>query len=208
MMRQRFWSSQFVQQPSRAQLRFDRIVGLYLAITGLLIDKLMLDSTIMAPSWIFAYSFIGIELALLWIFLRYRSSSAPWGCTLALPLLAGGLYCLYIGMTVSLTMGVPFLTAFVYSRNGIRSLTMTPFNLTDSGLTFVRTSTVETEATPDQVSDFYKELLNAAGWRADGNLYHYRAASRRHYSLNLFYRDPPGSTIQVTLELKKNRVAE
>ena len=136
----RFWFRQFAIERTGMQDVFDVVFGILLPVVTLVADPIVFrggilgDEPVLGDYQIFAYLISGLELVVLmvWFFLgrHLRSFSAPIGGIL----IAGGLFSLAIGVLILpytligllVLIGAagftPFLTAFVYLRNGIRAL--------------------------------------------------------------------------------------
>lgn len=131
-----FWSRQFAGEPTRAQTRFDLLLGALLPIFCIVADPIVFcgyDSIVARYRWL-AYAFIAIEIVvlLLWLFLRRRLAGSA--AFFVGPLLAGGVFALLIGLGILpisflgllVLIGVlgftPFFTSIVFLRNGVRAL--------------------------------------------------------------------------------------
>ena len=136
----RFWSRQFTLERTAAQDAFDVIFGILLPVLTLLADPIVFKGGIfggepvLGDYQLFAYLFIGLEIVflLVWLILsrHLTTFSAPVGGVLV----AGGIFSLGVGIVIlpysllglilliGATGFTPFLTAFVYFRNGARAL--------------------------------------------------------------------------------------
>lgn len=135
-----FWRRQFAETRTRRQVAFDVIFGIVLPVICLAFDPIVFRRGFpfgsgLHPFATAAYAFIGFEMAVLaaWLFLQPRLGRSA--AYFAGPLLAGFLPSLTLGILISplsvigifyLGIGLlgftPFLTAFVFWRNGVRSL--------------------------------------------------------------------------------------
>jgi hypothetical protein len=134
-----FWRRQFAPTQTTPQLFFDVIVGGVAPVLCFYFDPIVFQgSSIGGPPLysnyqVFAYAITAIEVAVLWLWLfvpRLRSVGAFFSGIL----ITGSLFSVVIGCAILpftllgllVAIGVfgftPFLTAFVYLRNGVRAL--------------------------------------------------------------------------------------
>ncbi len=133
-----FWSRQFAEHPTPAQNRFDVVMGMLMPVFCLLADPIVFrgyDSILTRYRWV-AYTFIGVEILILGVWLRLRPRLSRGAIFFAAPLLGGGAFALAIGigiLPVSLPgalvlIGIlgftPFFTSLAFLRNGGRALRM------------------------------------------------------------------------------------
>jgi hypothetical protein len=136
----RFWRRQFDDATTRAQLRFDIAFGLVIPVLCFVFDPVvfrgwLIGEGIYARFQFFAYAASAVELTTLacWLFVvrKFPAWSRPAGGVM----LAGTLFSFTLGVAIlpfSLfglmfvglgALGfIPFVTAFVYLRNGLRAL--------------------------------------------------------------------------------------
>jgi hypothetical protein len=130
-----FWSRQFGQERTWAQICFDLVVGAMLPVACLAADPIVFrGDSFGAPRFgsyaLFAYAFIGIAILALAVSLLPNGSNA----LLAGVFVADTLFALLLGFAILpySILGVffvcigllglsPFLTAFVFGRNAIRA---------------------------------------------------------------------------------------
>jgi hypothetical protein len=138
--RRGFIRRQFEGRATRGQKMFDALVGVALPLVCLYFDPIVFRSTgfgapVLGGYRVFAYAVIGLEIALLALWLARGERAGEWGGMLGGALLAGALFSLVVGVVllpfsvaglVFFFVGAlgfsPFLTAFVYWRNGRRAL--------------------------------------------------------------------------------------
>jgi hypothetical protein len=135
-----FWQRQFDDAPTPAQRRFDVLFGIVLPILCLVFDPIVFRGGLMREVGLYskyqfyAYTLSALEMVALcaWLLSAGRAGRRP--AALAGMLLAGALYSFFVGLTILpfsvvgllfLLVGalgfIPFLTAFVYLRNGWRA---------------------------------------------------------------------------------------
>lgn len=139
-VRQGFWRRQFDDAPTPVQRRFDVTFGIVMPVLCLVCDpvvfqgRLVGDGGIYSRYRLYAYTISALEIVALcaWLFAAGRAARRP--AALAGMLLAGGLFSFLVGFAILpysvfgliILIGafgfVPFLTAFVYLRNGWRAL--------------------------------------------------------------------------------------
>lgn len=138
-VRPRFWRRQFAPVATRPQDMFDGIFGVILPVLCLVADPLIFKNGIFGPPefgryQVLAYLVSTVEIAIFIVWRTFRKQlttfSAPFGGVL----LAGGLFSTAIGILIlPLTLlgllfligalgFIPFLTGFVYFRNGVRAM--------------------------------------------------------------------------------------
>ena len=137
---QGFWRRQFDDAPTPTQRRFDVLFGVVMPVLCFVFDPIVFKSEIAGDGGLFqqyqfyAYTISALEMVALCtlLFAAGRARSRP--AALAGMLLAGAAFSLAVGMAilpfsvvgilfffVGLLGFVPFLTAFVYLRNGWRA---------------------------------------------------------------------------------------
>lgn len=136
----RFWQRQFDDAPTEAQRRFDVTFGIVMPVVCLVCDPVVFKGGLVGGGGLYseyglyAYTISALEVVALcaWLFAAGRAGRRP--AVLAGMLLAGGLFSLVVGLAILpysvigllfLLIGalgfIPFLTAFVYLRNGWRA---------------------------------------------------------------------------------------
>jgi hypothetical protein len=136
-----FWRRQFGDSPTAMQLRFDVALGLIVPMLCFALDPIVFhgwmraDGGVLARFRLFVYGASAIEMATLafWLFAvwKYPAWSRPAGGVM----FVGGLFSALIGVVilpfsiigivfvgVGLLGFIPFVTAVVYLRNGVRAL--------------------------------------------------------------------------------------
>jgi hypothetical protein len=159
-----FWQKQFNRNVTMKQTLFDILFGIVVPIALLIFDPGVFRETIFASIRIFSYTAItlGITVFIIWLLIRHKSGpvntfliGAIYTSLLALMLSVLSLLVLAItlfppsleslGLALLGVLGLlPWLTAFVYFRNGRRALNMAgsathqpTFVLTMAALLFV-----------------------------------------------------------------------
>ena len=137
--RRGFIEPQFGARATRGQKIFDALVGIALPLVCLTLDPVVFRSVGMGEPLLggyrlFAYAVIGLEITLLALWLALGERVGEWGGMLGGAMLAGALFSLVVGILLLpysvlgliILIGAfgfsPFLTAFVYLRNGRRAL--------------------------------------------------------------------------------------
>ncbi|MCA1629926.1 MAG: hypothetical protein LC785_18100 [Acidobacteria bacterium] len=139
--RRGFVRRQLGARATRGQKTFDALVGVALPLVCLYFDPIVFRSAgfgfgapLLGGYRIFAYAVIGLEIALLALWLALGERVGEWGGMLGGALVAGALFSLVVGVVLlpysvvglMLLIGAlgfsPFLAAFVYWRNGRRAL--------------------------------------------------------------------------------------
>jgi len=137
-----FWKRQFSSEPSRAQNSFDVLIGEIAPVLCLIFDPFVftgnrgsLLGSFLAPYRIFAYLAIGLGLLALTIWLTFGFRfKAGWSKFTAGVLISGAFFSGILGIILipfsllGLFMAgigifgfIPFVTGFVYLRNGMRA---------------------------------------------------------------------------------------
>ena len=136
---QGFWRRQFDDAPTPAQLKFDVTFGLVMPVLCFVFDPVVFKGGVINDRGLFdqyqlyAYTISALEIVALcaWLFAAGRAGRRP--AALAGMLLAGALFSFFVGFSILpysllgllVIIGifgfVPFLTAFVYLRNGWRA---------------------------------------------------------------------------------------
>lgn len=146
--KRQFWRRQFAKESTRGQVIFDGIVGLALPSLCLFFDPIvfrsgMVDKPILGKFQLFAYAVIILETLAMVAWLTCARSQV-WASALGAVMLTGAFFSFVVGFVIlpfsllglMFLIGVlgfiPFLTAFVFLRNGLRALKSTGeyFNLT------------------------------------------------------------------------------
>jgi hypothetical protein len=137
--RRGFVGRQLEARATRGRKIFDSLVGVVLPLVCLYFDPVVFRSEgfvgpVLGGYRLFAYAVIGLEIALLALWLALGERVGEWGGMLGGALMAGALFSLVVGvallpfsiMGLMLLIGAlgfsPLLTAFVYWRNGRRAL--------------------------------------------------------------------------------------
>jgi hypothetical protein len=137
--RRGFIRRQFGRSATRGQKIFDALVGVALPLVCLYFDPVVFRSgnfvgPLLGGYRLFAYALIGLEVALLALWLAAGARVGEWGGMLGGALMAGALFSLAVGIVLLpfsllgllILVGAlgfsPLLTAFVYWRNGRRAL--------------------------------------------------------------------------------------
>ena len=136
---QGFWRRQFADAPTRAQRRFDLTFGIIMPVLCFVFDPVVFkggyinDNGVYSNFQFYAYTISALEIVALcaWLFAAGRTGKRP--AALAGMLLAGAAFSFLLGLAILplsifgllILIGilgfVPFLTAFVYLRNGWRA---------------------------------------------------------------------------------------
>jgi hypothetical protein len=138
---QRFWRRQFLATRTRPQITFDVIVGIILPVLCLIFDPIVFrggfrgEGGILKNFQLFAYTVIALEVLTLAVWLVWGERAGTWSSAIGGILLAGALFSFVIAVAIlplSLlglmfafigALGfTPFVTAFIYLRNGRRAL--------------------------------------------------------------------------------------
>ena len=137
--KKRFWSRQFVNERTGPQNVFDTIFGVLLPILTLVADPIVFkgdflgDGPVLVGYQIFAYFISGLEIVVLLMWLSFRRHLTAFCAPIGGIFIAGGIFSLAIGVLILpytligliFLIGAagftPFLTAFVYFRNGVRA---------------------------------------------------------------------------------------
>lgn len=134
-----FWRRQFDDAPTKAQRRFDVTFGIVMPVVCLLCDPVVFRGGFVGGGLysgyaLYAYTISALEIVALcaWLLAAGRAGRRP--AALAGMLLAGGLFSFVVGLAILpysvigllfVLIGalgfIPFLTAFVYLRNGWRA---------------------------------------------------------------------------------------
>lgn len=140
-MKQRFWQRQFLptRTPTTPQVVFDLTFGVVAPIACFMFDPIVFQAGFGGPPLFPAYSTVvyllsGFEIVLLCLWLLMGQGAEFSNAMLGGALILGGAFCLMIGLillpfsAMGLLLGIgifgftPFVTAFVYLRNGLRAL--------------------------------------------------------------------------------------
>lgn len=135
----RFWPRQFALVPTRAQDTFDSIFGVILPVLCFIADPLVLKGGIMGPPvyarfQLVVYLISTVEMGAFLVWRTFRKPVNGFAPVFAGVFLAGAILCVVIGLAIlPLTLiglffligflgFIPFFTAFVYLRSGVRAL--------------------------------------------------------------------------------------
>jgi hypothetical protein len=141
-----FWQRQFSQQRTRSQLIFDMIFGVHAPVICFIADPIVFKSMLFPPALypdfqIFVYLVTLLEVPLLAVWLLYGGKFKSAALLAGGALMAGALFSFLIGVVIlpfsligllyviGIFGFIPFLTAFVYSRNAVRALQAQPKGL-------------------------------------------------------------------------------
>jgi hypothetical protein len=128
-----FWQRQFSTTVTSEQKAFDVLMGIFMPIVCIQFDPLSFLDTLFA-SQVFVYSFIGLEMLTLGLWLLWGAHLGRWAAFIGGIFFSGALFALMIGILLlpltilALIIGigilgtVPFLTCFVFFRNSSRAL--------------------------------------------------------------------------------------
>src|SRR2546423_6033492 len=138
---QKFWRRQFIATATRPQIIFDVIVGIILPILCLIFDPIVFrggfgrSGGILKDYQLFAYIVIALEVLTLTLWLVWGARAGAWSSAIGGILLAGALFSFVIALVllpfsifglIFAFLGAlgftPFLTSFIYLRNGRRAL--------------------------------------------------------------------------------------
>jgi len=139
LMRSSFWKSQFVATRTPAQLVFDLAFGVIAPLACFAFDPIVFQGGFAGPPLFPSYQpvvylFSGIEIVLLCFWLVMDGGPPLANAMIGSALLVAGVFCLLIGIVLlpytlmGLLLGIgvfgfiPFVTATVYGRNGLRAL--------------------------------------------------------------------------------------
>ena len=137
--RKRFWRRQFDPDPTHGQELFDGIFGVILPILCFAADPIvfkgdLLDGPFFEDYRVLAYLTSAMEIAVFIAWRSLREHLTTFSAPFAGVLFAGGLFSTAIGILilplsllglmflVGVLGFVPFLTAFVYFRSGVRAM--------------------------------------------------------------------------------------
>jgi hypothetical protein len=138
-MRRSFWKRQFFATRTPAQIVFDLAFGVMAPLACFAFDPIVFQGGYAGPPLFPSYQpvvylFSGIEIVLLCFWLVMDRGPELSNAVMGSALLVGSFFCLIIGIVllpytlVGLLLGIgvfgfiPFLTAAVYGRNGLRAL--------------------------------------------------------------------------------------
>jgi hypothetical protein len=137
--KKRFWRRQFDSVPTRSQDLFDGIFGVILPVLCFVADPIVFKGGVMDAPWlehyqVLAYLVSVVEMGVFIVWRTFRKQLTAFSAPFAGVLFAGGLISTSIGIAIlPLTLFgllvligilgfVPFLTAFVYFRSGVRAM--------------------------------------------------------------------------------------
>ena len=141
--KQLFWARQFAAVPTRAQNTFDAIFGVIFPVFCFMADPvvfkgLITDRAELADYRLVAYVISTIEMGMFLVWRTFRKQVNSLSPIFAVAFLAGAMFSAAIGLAIlPLTLIgllfvigifglVPFPTAFVYLRSGVRALRTLP----------------------------------------------------------------------------------
>jgi hypothetical protein len=133
-----FWSRQFAQETTPNQIAFDLIFGAIGPVLCFVFDPIVFRGSLsgrplFADGQVFVYFLSGMEITTLCLWLLCGAAFPTWNNFVGAVLLIGGFFGISVGLllfpfsVVGLMIGVglfgftPFMTAFVYLRNGFRA---------------------------------------------------------------------------------------
>ena len=147
-----FWKRQFNEPRTQSQVAFDVVFGVVGPILCFFFDPVVFRSGLVGPLFpdyqTFVYLFSGIQILLLCFWLIIGSGPEFSNALIGGAMSTGSFLCLVIGCALlpyslwGLMVGIglfgftPFLTAFVYARNGYRALSADPERLSVFTRTF------------------------------------------------------------------------
>ena len=136
----RFWARQFAPIPTPAQDKFDNVFAIVLPILFLVVDPIVFKSPggFLGPGYLedyqlLAYLFCSLEIGLFLTWRTFRLPLRRFSSVFAGAFLVGAIFSTIIGVVILplslvglvVVIGVlgftPFITAFVFLRNGIRA---------------------------------------------------------------------------------------
>ena len=134
-----FWSRQFAPIPTQAQDTFDSTFAIVLPILFLVLDPVVFKSPrLLGPAYLehhqlLAYLFCSLEIGLFLTWRTFRLRLRRFSMAFAGAFFAGAIFSIVIGLMIlplsllglMIVLGVlgftPFVTAFVFLRNGVRA---------------------------------------------------------------------------------------
>jgi hypothetical protein len=137
--KKRFWRRQFEQVPTRGQYLFDGAFGVIAPVLCFVADPVVFKGVILGTPWLekyqlLAYLMSAVAMAVFIVWRTCRTQVATFSAPFAGVFIAGGMLSASIGIAIlPLTLFgllfvlgifgfVPFLTAFVYFRSGVRAI--------------------------------------------------------------------------------------
>ena len=138
-MRRSFWKNQFFATRTPAQIVFDVAFGVIAPVACFAFDPIVFQGAFAGPPLFPSYQavvylFSGIEIVLLCLWLVMDGGPELSNAMIGSALLVGSFFCVIIGIVLlpytlmGLLLGIgvfgfiPFFTAAVYGRNGLRAL--------------------------------------------------------------------------------------
>ena len=130
---QGFWQRQFSVNITQQQMTFDVIMGIFAPILCLILDPVVFNE-LLSSSIKLVYIIIGLEIVTLALCLIFGTHIKPFAGFMGGILLSGALFAFVIGIfllplsflglifIIGILGFTPFLTAFVFLRNGVRVL--------------------------------------------------------------------------------------
>jgi hypothetical protein len=130
---QGFWQRQFSANVTRQQMIFDVIMGIFAPLLCIILDPVVFNE-LLSSSLKLAYIIIGLEIVTLALWLIFGTHLKLFAGFIGGILLSGALFALVIGIfllplsflglifIIGILGFTPFLTAFVFFRNGVRVL--------------------------------------------------------------------------------------
>ena len=137
--KQGFWRRQFAAEPSPEQDRFDLWFGVALPVACFALDPVsfkgwLLDRGFLEEYRLFAYMVSALQIGMLLCWFTFRRDLETFAAPFAGIFVAGAVFSMVIGIAilpvtlvglmfvVGLAGFMPFLTAFVYLRTGVRAM--------------------------------------------------------------------------------------
>jgi hypothetical protein len=139
--RRAFMRRQFDASPTPEQTKFDIFFGVFFPVVCFILDPLVFKNFggvggggLFADYQLFTYALAAFEMTALGVWLFARGRLGEWAAAAGGVMLAGALFCFVLGVVLLpfsflgllLLIGalgfMPFLTGFVYLRNGVRAV--------------------------------------------------------------------------------------
>jgi hypothetical protein len=139
--RRGFWARQFAGEPTEAQTRFDIVFGIVIPLLCFIFDPVVFRDWLLPGEGgfyrgvsFFAYTLSAAEMLALGCWLYHGARASRWAAPAAGVFLAGALFSFVLGVVIlplsifglifliGVLGFVPFLTALVYLRVGVRAL--------------------------------------------------------------------------------------
>jgi hypothetical protein len=184
--RTRFWARQFADFETDQQAAFDLIFGLILPVIVLVIDPFVFqgqwfsDQPYLGRLQVFAYLFCALQMGLFLVWRTWQTQLRPISGLLGGALIGGAIFSFLIGLAilpftliglivlVGVAGFVPFLTALVYLRTGVRAIRAQQNGLATKVRSLViGAALVSAFATPFSVSQAYTRVVFLHGQHPD-----------------------------------------